>query len=127
MALYSSATCTFLLSSGTNPGPVSNLEATAPDARTMNLTWDATGFIDRFEIAYNYTINGCSEIGDHLGDTSNGSVRSYTLIDLSEDSRYTITVTAINTAGSTNDTIVVDTPTSGEAIIIIRTDYESMM
>ena len=70
------------------------------------------------------------EIGDHLGvNISNGSVRSYILRDLSEDSNYIITVTAINTVGSTNDTIVEDTPTSGEAKIIIPagTDSESMM
>ena len=96
----------------------------------MNLSWDATGFIDRFEIAYNYTINMCLEIGEHLVvNISNGSVRSYTLRDLSEDSNYSITVTAINTVGSTNDTIVEDTLTSGEATIIIPagTDSESMM
>ena len=91
-----------------------------PDARTMNLTWDATGFIDLFEITYNYTIKRCLEIGEHLRvNISNGSVRSCTLGGLSEDSSYTITVRAINTVGSTNDSIVQDTPISGEALLIV--------
>ena len=56
-------------------------------------------------------------MGSHLGVIiSNGSVRAYTLGNISEDSNYTITVTAINSAGSTNDTVEEDTPTSSEAI-----------
>jgi hypothetical protein len=41
------------------------------------------------------------------------SVRSHTLRGLNEDSRYTITVRAINTVGSTIATITTDTPTIG--------------
>ena len=43
-------------------------------------------------------------------------MRSHTLSNLNEDSRYTIVVRAINTAGSTNATITADTLTSGERI-----------
>jgi predicted phage tail protein len=41
------------------------------------------------------------------------SVRSHTLTGLNEDSRYTITVRAINTMGSAIATVTADTLTSG--------------
>ena len=92
------------------------------DAGTMNLTWDATGYIDVFEITYNYTIKRCLKIGKRLEvNISNGSVRSHTLRDLNEDSRYTITVRAINTVGSTMTTTSAYTLTSGERQFSIGT------
>ena len=94
---------------------VSNILSTAPTATTLPITWTVSGSIDRFEVTYSYTVNRCSAPqGAPRTDTiSDGSTRS-TLRDLNEDSRYTITVRAISTAGSTMETITADTLTSGE-------------
>ena len=95
---------------------LSNLQVTTPTATTLTITWTVSGSIDRFEVTYSYTVNRCSAPqGAPRTDTiSDGSMRSHTLRDLNEDSSYTITVRAINTAGSTMETITADTLTSGE-------------
>ena len=99
---------------GVSPGPVNNLRVTTPTATTLPLTWTVSGFPDRFEVTYSYTVKRCSAPqGAPRTDTiSDGSVRSHTLRNLNEDSSYTITVRAINTAGSTMATITADTLTS---------------
>ena len=96
--------------------PVTNLQVTTPTATTLPITWMAFGTINRFEVTYNYTVNRCSASpGGPITDTiSNGSVRAHTLSGLNEDSSYTITVRAINTAGSTMATISANTLTAGE-------------
>ena len=102
---------------GVPPDPVSNLQITAPTATTMELTWEVSGYIDRFKVTYNYTVNGCLETGGPFSvNISDGSIISHTLDDLNEDSSYTITVGAINTAGSTMATTTADTLTSGETL-----------
>ena len=96
---------------------MSNLQVTTPTATTLTITWTVSGFIDRFEVTYSYTVNRCSAPqGAPRTDTiSDGSMRSHTLRDLNEDSSYTITVRAINDEGSTMATITVDTLTAGES------------
>ena len=90
-----------------------NLQTTST-ADTVTITWTASGVIDRYEVTYSYTVNGCSAIGGPVTVTiSDGSMRSHTLRNLNEDSRYTITVRAINTAGSAMATVTADTLTSG--------------
>ena len=93
-----------------------NLQVTTNTATTLTLTWMASGDIDRFEVTYSYTVKRCSAPqGAPRTDTiSDGSVRSHTLTNLNEDSSYTITLRAINTAGSTMDTITADSLTAGE-------------
>ena len=88
---------------------------TTPTATTLTLTWITSGDIDRFEVTYSYVVKRCSAPQDspYTDTISDGSVRSHTLRNLNEDSSYTITVRAINTAGSTMDTITADTLTSG--------------
>ena len=90
-------------------GLVRNIQVT-PTATTLTITWTVSGDIAQFEVTYNYTINGCLETGGPLTDTiSDGSMRSHTLRGLNEDSKYTITIRAINTAGSiTMATITAD-------------------
>ena len=85
------------------PDPVMNLQVTSRTATTLFITWTVSGSIDRFEITYNYTVKRCSAPqGAPRTDTiSDGSMMSYTLNGLNEDSRYTITVKAINIAGTT--------------------------
>ena len=86
---------------------------------TLTITWTVSGFIDRFEVTYSYTVNRCSAPqGAPRTDTiSDGSMRSHTLRDLNEDSSYTIIVRAINTVGSTMTTIIANTLTTGERTI----------
>ena len=95
---------------------LSNLQFATPTATTLPITWTVvSGAIDRFEVTYSYTVNRCSAPqGAPLIDTiSDGSMRSHTLRDLNEDSRYTITVRANNALGSTTATIMANTLTSG--------------
>ena len=88
------------------PGP-NLLQVTTPTATTLPITWTVSGFVDRFEIAYSYTINGCLKTGGPLAVNVDGAIRSYTLEDLTEDSNYTITVRAARTttAATTADTL----------------------
>jgi predicted nuclease with TOPRIM domain len=86
----------------------------------MTINWTASGHIDHFEIIYNYTVNRCSDAGvPVVVEISDVSVRSHTLRGFNEDSNYTITISAINTAGSTMATTSVDTLTSGNADNVI--------
>ena len=95
---------------------LSNLRVFTRDITTLTIAWTASGSIERFEVIYSYTVNMCSapQGASHTDTISDGSMRSHTLRDLNEDSSYTITVRAINTAGSTMETITADTLTSGE-------------
>jgi hypothetical protein len=105
---------------GVAPGSVSNLRVTTRSATTITLTWIVDGFPDQFEVTYSYATNSCPETGGPSTDIiSDGSTRSHTLSDLNEDSRYTITVRAINTVGSTMATTSADTLTSGNADYVI--------
>ena len=90
---------------------------TSPTATTLTINWVASGTIDRFEITYSYTVKRCSASpGAARTDTiSDVSMRSYTLRDLNEDSRYTITVRAINVIGPTEAMTTGDTMTAGNA------------
>ena len=97
------------------PGPVNNLQMTTPTATTLTITWTVSGSIDQFEVTYSLTVNVSAPRTDTISD---GSMRSYTLINLNENSNYTITVIAINTAGSTMATITADTPPSGNQFYI---------
>ena len=109
-------------------GLVRNLQVTTPTATTLPITWTVSGSIDRFEVTYTYSVNRCSTRGPSLTDTiSDGSMRSHTLRDLNEDSRYTITVRAINTAGSTMATVTANTLTSGRLNTIIFINYVCLM
>jgi predicted phage tail protein len=94
---------------------LSNLQVTTPTATTLTVTWTASADIEQFEVTYSYTVNRCSDTGGPVtANITNGSMRSYTLNNLNEDSRYTITVRAINTVGSTRATVIGATKTSGK-------------
>ena len=95
---------------------LNDLQVTTPTATTLPITWTVSGTIDQFEVTYSYTVNRCSAPpGEPMTDTvSDGSMRAHTLSGLNEDSNYTITVRAINTAGSTTATISANTLTAGE-------------
>jgi hypothetical protein len=87
-------------------------------ATALTIAWDASsGFPDRYEVTYSFTVKQCLETGGPLSvNISDASLSSYThtLSGLSEDSSYTITVRAINTVGSTMATVMGDTSTAGD-------------
>jgi hypothetical protein len=106
---------------GSPPGPVRNLIYTTPiTATSLTIAWDApSGFPDRYEVTYSYTVKRCSASGgpsiENISDVSMSSY-IYILRNLNEDSRYTITVRAINTVGSTMATVMSDTLTAGDFV-----------
>ena len=86
---------------------------TASTATSLTIAWTVSGSIDRIEVSYNYIVNRCSSRGtSRTRPISVGSVL-YTLTGLNEDSNYTITIRAINAAGSTMATVTASTLTSG--------------
>jgi hypothetical protein len=86
-----------------------------PTATSLTITWTVSGDIERFEVTYSYTVKRCSATGGSVtANIADGSVRSYPLNDLNEDSRYTITVRAIYSGGSTMATVMGDTMTAGK-------------
>ena len=102
---------------------MSDLQVTTPTTTTLNITWTVhvSGSIARYQVTYSYVINRCLETGGPLtvdipNNTGPMMTYVYTLRDLNEDSNYTITVTAINIAGTTMATISADTLTSSESI-----------
>jgi hypothetical protein len=114
-------TARHLCVTGSAPGGIRNLQLTTPiTATTLTITWDASsGFLDRYEVTYSYTVKGCLATGSpvtiNIPDTSLSSY-THTLRGLNEDSRHTITVRAINIVGSTMATITGDTLTAGELL-----------
>jgi hypothetical protein len=88
---------------------------TTPTATSLTITWTASGDIERFEVTYTYTVNRCSATGGPVtANITDGSMRSYTLNGLNEDSRYTITVRAIYSGESAMATAMGDTMTAGK-------------
>ena len=114
---------------GLRPGPVTGLQVTTRTDTTLHITWTVSAdiHIDRFEVTYSYTVNRCSaQPGPQRTDTiTAGSTRSHTLTGLNEDSRYSITVRAINNEGSTNATVSADTMTSGKCSYVRVLSYSS--
>jgi hypothetical protein len=94
---------------------VSITRVASPTATSLRVTWTVSGFIDQFEVTYRYTTNRCLDIGGPITVYINdGSVRAYTLDNLNEDSKYTITVRAINTEGPTMASVIANTSTAGK-------------
>ena len=98
-----------------------DLVAHSPTATTISLTWDVTGdiLIERFEASYSYTVNTCTAPAvSGMVTINNGDTRAQTLRGLNEDSQYTITVTAVNSEGSTENTTTASTLTSSELALL---------
>ena len=75
-------------------------DATATST-TIALSWTQdSSSVDSYTVSYTYTIRRCSS-GPVTGreEISDGNARSFTLLDLEEDSDYKITLTAVNAAG----------------------------
>ena len=100
----------------TVPNPPSNLRATMHTATSITITWTETTTtnIDRYEVTYSYTVRRCSApSGPAMTNTVTSTARSHTLMNLNEDSTYTITVRNINGAASNKSTITANTSTAG--------------
>ena len=98
-----------------------DLVAHSPTATTISLTWNVTGdiLIERFKVSYSYTVNTCTApAGSDIAPINNGDTRAQTLSGLNEDSQYTITVTAVNSEGSTENTTTASTLTSSELALL---------
>ena len=85
-------------------------------ATSITITWTETTTtnIDRYEVTYSYTVRRCSApAGPAMTNTVTNTSRSHTLMNLNEDSTYTITVRNINGAASNMTTITAYTATAG--------------
>ncbi len=74
-------------------------------ATSIDLTWvQPTGdMVESYIISYTFSINGCpGEDGTWMIPLSDGTTRQYTISGVEEDARYTISITAMNGAGSSN-------------------------
>ena len=104
------------------PDPPRNLRATMHTATSITITWTETTTtnVDRYEVTYSYTVRRCSApTGPTMTNTVTNSSRSHTLMNLNEDSTYTITVRNINGQLSNMSTITANTATVGNHHIII--------
>ena len=98
------------------PSPPSNLRATIHTATSITITWTETTTtnIGRYEITYSYTTRRCSApVGPAMTNTVTNTSRSHTLMNLNEDSTYTITVRSINGQLSNMASITANTATAG--------------
>ena len=85
-------------------------------ATSITITWTETTTtnIDRYEVTYSYTVRRCSApAGPAMTNNVTSTARSHTLMNLNEDSTYTITVRNINGAASNMATIRANTSTAG--------------
>ncbi len=98
--------------------PPSPTDLTAsPMATSIDLTWvQPTGdMVESYLISYTFSINGCpGEDDTRMIPLSDGTTRQYTISGVEEDARYTISITAMNGAGSNHPaTIMTTTPIAG--------------
>ena len=103
------------------PSPPTNLMATITSATSIALSWEYQGGpeVDSFEINYIYIISECTTRSPPVMiSVSNSSQRSYTIVNgpdtpVEEDSEYSITLSAINSAGRNSANVRVATPEAG--------------
>ena len=98
------------------------LTITSPSPTSITLTWvqtEGADAVNSYEINYEYSVNECGVgMGNFPAITVmgiNGSLRSYTLTDststpVEEDSRYFITLTAVNNVMRSNPTPPLPSP-----------------
>ena len=102
------------------PPPPDKFGATTT-SRSITLSWTQPymeEFVQGYEIAYTYSVRGCSEVSPQVTVLINGSsVRSHTLLSspqtpVEEDSVYNIFLAAINTAGIQSSKVLATAMTS---------------
>ena len=101
--------------------PVVSVGSTTPTI--FPLSWTSAGSqVDNYEVTWERDTSGeCTDV-DEDSATISGSSTSHTISGLQEDSNYTITVTATNTAGSAVSVpVTAVTEEAGEGLV---TSYE---
>ena len=92
------------------------LSAVTSTATSISLSWTSAGSeAVSYEVMWETDdIGDCSGGSDVDSTTITGGSTSYDIMELEEDSSYTITVTASNSAGSSEDTVTAMTLEAGE-------------
>ncbi len=84
---------------------------------TIRITWEGQEFVDSHRISFERVTGGrealCPDVSHTGMETVDGSSTEYAVRDLQEYSTYSITVTAINTAGETPSTFTATTLPAG--------------
>ncbi len=84
---------------------------------TIRIMWEGQEFVDSHRISFERVTGGqqvlCPDVSHTGMETVGGSSTEYTVMDLQEYSTYSITVTAVNTAGDTPSTITATTLQAG--------------
>ena len=85
------------------PSTPTNLASPSQSPTSITLSWEqpAGDVVDRYDIVYTYQ-GGCSDYTqpENMATVIDGTAREYTLQNLQEFSDYTISVAAVNGAGS---------------------------
>ena len=108
--------------------PPTNLMVIETLGTSISLSWtqsEGADAVDRYEISYSLTINGCLELGTtSRGSIDAGSVTTYTLVDsgsnpIEEDSVYDISVRAVNSVAMSDQAkTTATTPRAGLLITL---------
>ncbi len=84
---------------------------------TIRITWDWQSFLNIYRISFERVTGGqqvlCPDVSHTGMETVDGNSTEYTVRDLQEYSTYSITVTAVNTAGETPSTFTATTMQAG--------------
>ncbi len=83
------------------------------DATNIIISWNWQSYLGLYRISYGRVTGGqqvlCPDVSHTGMETVNGGSTEYTVSDLQEYSTYSITVTAVNTAGGTSSTLTAAT------------------
>ena len=101
-----------------NAVQVPTVTASSTTPTTISLSWTSAGSeVDSYEVTWERDTSGeCPDV-DEDNATVSGSITSYTITQLEEDSSYTINITATNAAGnSVSDPVIGLTQEAGKEI-----------
>ena len=94
------------------------LTVNSTTAKTISLSWTSAGSkVENYEVMWEKDTSGkCPDKNEGSANIT-GGITSYTITNLEEDSKYTITMTATNTAESVvSDTVSGMTKEAGEGL-----------
>ncbi len=84
---------------------------------TIRIMWEGQEFVASHRISFDRVTGGqqvlCPDVSHTGMESVDGSSTEYTVRDLQEYSTYSITVTAVNTAGDTPSTLTATTLQAG--------------
>ncbi len=106
--------------------PSSPLISTLQTSSTsITITWTQTtrDVVDSYTISYSFMVIGCDGVSGSTGINDimgiNGSTRMYILSGLEEFTEFTITLTAVNGAGSTSVSRMAHTEAGNYILMIV--------